>query len=287
MKKDDIRTFVVVIVVCLVFSILFFVLNHKNNYEKLSVVNNYEEFFSVVDDVNEYIGYVSNGDKDGIFNVLDNKYISNNFITLDNVLEYIDDLSELDSFKAKEISYVKIRKNYLYYVRGSIIKNDLDSSTVIDDNYRVLVSVDSSNNCYSIYPISGNDEEVINDIKKIAIMNNNYNDAKKISEFKDIDICKLYYFDYINYIYDNKKEAYNFLDDSMLKIYSNYDDFSKYISDNYDKFTSSTKLCNVSNFDDGSIISVVDSRENVYTFNVEGVMNYKVKFKLKETENDE
>lgn len=287
MKKDDIRTLIVVVVACLLFSILLFILNHKNNYEKLNAVNDYGEFFSISNDVSEYIDYVSNNSEEKILSVLDSRYIDTNSITLDNVLKYVGNYSSLTSFKANSISYVKLGGNYLYYVRGSIIENDLDSTSILDDNYRVVVLIDNSNDSYSIYPVDDNYEKIINSIRNISIDNNIYNTSKRVNNFKDIDICKLYYFDFINYIYTDRNGAYKLLNDNMLKKYSNYNDFNSYIVDNFDKIAPSTKLCNVTNFKDRDVVYVVDSKDNVYTFDVKSVMNYKVKFLLKGTENKE
>lgn len=285
MKKDDVRTLIVILIVCSILSIIFFILNYKSKYEKLKVVNDYQEFFSVSADINEFIGYVASGDINSVINVLDGKYIDYNSINNDNVFDYIDEYSYNDSFKAKTIKYVNVGKNKLYYAKGILIENNIDGSKVVNDEYHVIVLVDSSSNCYSIYPIDDSDVKgIINGIKKINISSSNYNTIKAINEFDDVALCRLYFSDFYSYIINDMEKAYSLLSDSMLKKYPSSDGFNKFIRSNATKMTSVTKLCSISNSKKGKLISVIDNNDNNYTFNVKNIMDYDVSIVFKETE---
>ncbi|UKI27600.1 MAG: hypothetical protein L6V91_03070 [Bacilli bacterium] len=45
MKKDDIKTFITIIIICTLIVGLVLILNRKSNSEKLEVVNDYNSFF--------------------------------------------------------------------------------------------------------------------------------------------------------------------------------------------------------------------------------------------------
>ena len=47
MKKDDIRTFVVIIIICTLITGLVLFLNRKGNSDKLEVVDEYNNFFTI------------------------------------------------------------------------------------------------------------------------------------------------------------------------------------------------------------------------------------------------
>lgn len=285
MKKDDVRTLIVILIVCSILSIIFFILNYKSKYEKLEVVNDYQEFFSVSADINEFIGYVASGDINSVISVLDEKYIDYNSINNDNVIDYIDEYSYNDSFKAKSIKYVNVGKNKLYYAKGILVENNIEGSKVVNDEYHVIVLVDSSSNCYSIYPIDDSDAKgIINGIKKINISSSNYNSIKTINEFDEVALCRLYFSDFYSYIINDMEKAYSLLSDSMLKKYPSFGDFNKFIRSNATKMTSITKLCSISNLKKGKLISVIDNNDNNYTFNVKNIMDYDVSIVFKETE---
>lgn len=282
MKKDDKRTLIVILVICSILSIIFFILNYKSKYEKLEYVTDYQEFFSISADIGDFIGYVASGNSDSIIGVLDNKYVVDNNINSGNIINYFDDFTINDSFKAKSIKYVDFGKNKLYYVTGSIIANDINDSRVINDNYEVIVLVDNSSRSYAIHPISDVKKD-INNIKKINISSNNYNNINIISDFDDVALCRLYYSDFYSYIINDLEKAYSLLNDNMLKKYPNYNDFKNLIQSNSINMTSITKLCSVSDLKKGKLISVIDNNDNSYTFTVKNIMNYDVNIALKET----
>ena len=57
-SKDDIRTLVVVIAVCVICVTLVIVLNIKSNSDKLEPVKEYNTFFPITNYVNTYINYI-------------------------------------------------------------------------------------------------------------------------------------------------------------------------------------------------------------------------------------
>ena len=62
MKKDDKRTLIVVLVVCIICGIIIFITSRKSNVEKLSYLDDYSTYFSVTREVNNYINYLAMND---------------------------------------------------------------------------------------------------------------------------------------------------------------------------------------------------------------------------------
>lgn len=280
MKKDDRKTLIVVIAVCLICVLIIFLTSRKSNTDKLVLVNDYSSFFSVVREVNDYIGYFADKDNISVNYLLDDKFlVDNNNFVIDN------NYSVLTEVNVSSMEFVKIGDNYLYFVKGKIVENDFDNSTIIDDDYMVVVLNDISNNSYSIYPVNeDNYKKVINGIRKINIDSNSVNKMIKSDNFTDVQICKLYFSSYVSKLYNNTKEAYNLLSDNMMKRFNNYEEFGKYINENLSKITSSSKLCNMNEYKDSRVYTVIDNNDNSYSFSENGVMNYKVNFYFKSDE---
>ncbi len=281
MKKDDKKTLIVILIICIICCFIVFILTRKSNTDKLSFVDDYSTFFSVTGEVDNYINYIAKNDKNNIIKLLDKEYINSNNI---EELEF-DNYTSFTSFEPKKIDYVKIGKNYLYLVNGIIIDIDYYTTTIIDDNFMVLVLNDVLNNSYSVYPVdSKNYEETIDSIKKINIDNNDVNVMIKSKQLSDTEVCKLYFSDYVSKLLNNTRAAYDILDGEMKKKFASYDDFDKQIKDNLDKFTSLSKLCKKDEYKNGRIYSVIDNNENSYFFTENGVMNYTVSFYFKKAD---
>lgn len=277
MKKDDIKTLIVVIVVCSFCIGLVLILNHKSNSEKLEPVSDYNVFFSTYNYVTNYINSVSLGNSNSVYNLLYSEYIVDNNITIDNVFDYVDDISSEISLKVKDMKYVKVKDNYLYYIRGSLIKEDFDTSSIYNDNYEVILVYDYDTLTYSIYPIlDSKASKIIDSIKKISIIVNNDNKIKETELVKKEKICSLYLSDYINYIYKDIDKAYELLSDDMKKVYISSDDFKNYIIDNISKISSTADKCSLENIGDNRVYTVIDKNNNRYIFTEESIMNYEV-----------
>lgn len=278
MKKDDIKTLIVVIVVCSFCVGLVLILNHKSNSEKLESVSDYNTFFSTYNYVTNYINSIASGNSNSVYNLLYSEYIIDNNITIDNVLDYVDDISSEISLKVKDMKYVKIKNNYLYYVKGSLIKEDFDTSSIYDDDYEVILVYDYDTLTYSVYPIlDSKANKIIDSIKKISIIVNNDNKIKETELIKKEKICSLYLSDYINYIYKDIDKAYELLSDDMKKKeFTSIDKFKDFIIGNSNNISSLADKCSLDNIDDKRKYTVIDKNNNRYIFTEESIMNYKV-----------
>lgn len=274
MKRDDKRTLIVILIVCVICCIVIFVAGRKSNVEKLSYVDDYSTFFSITREVNDYIDYMNDYNK--LNDILDSKYLEKNSIRGNNIY------SPLSEISTNGIEYVKIGNNFLYFVKGKIIENDLDSINIVNDNFLVLVLNDLSSSSYSIYPVDDdNYKKVINSIKKINVDSNSNNKIVVSDSLSDVEVCKLYFSDFISMILNNTGDAYDFLNEEMRKRFDDKNSFVKYINENMNKVTSLSKLCKKEEYKDTRVYNVIDNNDNSYTFSENGVMNYKVNFYFK------
>lgn len=278
-KKDDIRTFLVIVIVCVLCVVFVLILNRKSNFDKLDVVNEYNVFFTNVNYVNNYLNYIASDNNEAVYSLLDNKYIENNNITVDNVLDNIDDYSFGVSLKANNMDFVQVGNNFVYYINGKIYENTYNGKELVDDNFSMIVINDYDNLSYSLYPVDKNYKSVINNVKKININNNNYNNVSGSELINKEQICVMYLSDFIDSMVIN--ESYDLLSDSMKDIYTNKDDYQRYINNNIRLFNSTAAKCKLEKIDDKRVYTVIDDNENTYVFTEDNIMNYKVDFYLK------
>lgn len=279
MKKDDIRTFITIIIICTLIVGIVLILNRKSNSEKLEVVNEYNTFFTTSGYVNNYLNYSSDSSK--LYDLLYSDYIDKNNITVDNILTNIKSYPKNSTIKVTEMKYVKVKNDYIYYIKGKIYQNTFDGKELIDDNFDVVAVLDFDTLSYAIYPIEDdNYKEVIDKIKKIEIENNKYNSIKKSELITKEQICVIYLSDYIDKIYNDIDLSYKILSKSMKEKYTTLEEYKNYINNNIDKITTEADKCSLEKIDNNRLYTVIDKNKNKYIFNEESIMNYEVDFYL-------
>ena len=277
-KKDDIMTFIVIIIVCILCIIIALVLNYSNNYEKLEKVDDYDVFFANVSIVNKYLSFVANDDKLALDSLLDEKYKSNNI--LDN-----SNYTVLSSFEVSSMDYVKINKDFVYYIQGKIYNSVYDSvRELVDDDFKMVMIKDTSENNYALYPVTENVEDVINGIRWINIKNNEYNDFGVASSINKEKVCSIYFSNYMNYVYNDIGYAYELISDDMKKIYADKNKYTNYIYDNFSSLSSIADRCKLDEYEDMNVYTVIDTKGNTYKFTESSIMKYNVDFYLNENE---
>lgn len=279
MKKDDIKTFITIIIICTLIVGLVLILNRKSNSEKLEVVNDYNSFFTTTNYVNNFLSYSKDSSK--LYDVIYSSYIDDNNITKDNIFNYIKSYQGDVSIKVTDMKYVKVKDNYIYYVKGKLYQSTFDSVEVIEDNFEVVVLVDIDTSSYSIYPIDDNDyKDIINGIKKIKIDNNSNNVVKTSSSISKEQMCVVYLSDYIDKLNNDINSAYDVLSNSMKEKYVSLDNFRMYINNNLNRITTDADKCSLENVKNKRIYTVLDKNSNKYVFVETNIMNYKVDFYL-------
>lgn len=285
MKKDDLKTLIVVILVCAIPLTIVLILNIKSNSDKLEVVNEYNDYFSIVGNVNKYLNYTSTGNEEAIYSLLDKEYITNNEVTINNVLDKVSIYPINTSVKINIMTSVNIKNSYAYYLKGSIIQNNYSTTEEITNNFEMIVLKDLDNLTISLYPINNNTnyKKTIDHIKKINIKSNDYNKINNSSIVTKEEICSLYLSDYLNKVRNNIDSSYLLLSDNMKKQsdFNTLELYKKYINNNISKMSTSADKCLMEKIKDNRVYYVVDKNGNKFVFNEESIMNYKVDIYLK------
>lgn len=274
MKKDDIRTLIVIISICLVCYLIFSLLNTKSNTEKLEPVKEYNVFFNNNNYINDYLNYMSKNEEEKLNSILDKEYVTNNNTNKSNFLENSIIYENNSSISTMTMKQVKVKGNYIYVIEGKIIQNIMDGTKVINDNFIIALLVDYDNFTFSIYPIKK--EKDINKIKKINIEPNEYNNVQKSNLITKEQICSLYLSNYVNMLFTDFDKSYSILNSNMIKKYPTKEKYKKYIDKNINKLTTSADKCNVEKSGNNRIYTVIDINGNIYRFTELSVMNYLV-----------
>lgn len=277
MKKDDIKTFITILIVCSLIVGLVLILNRKSNSDKLVAVNDYNSFFATTNYVNSFLSYSSDASR--LYDLLDSSYIDRYGITTSNIFDYVDSYRDT-SIMVTSMEYVNIRDNFIYYVRGRLVKNSFDSTTTIQDNFEIVVLVDNDNSSYSVIPVSGDYSDIINGIKRVKVISNRNNGIKRDSSIKKEQVCVIYMSDYIYRLFNDISSAYDVLSDNMKKKYVSLDSFSRYVNSNVNDITTAASKCSLETVKKKRVYTVLDEYNNRYVFTENSVMDYSVSFYL-------
>lgn len=282
-SKDDIRTLIVVIAVCTVCTLLVVILSIKSNSDKLKPVNEYNTFFSATSYVNMYLTAISNKNTKIVYDLLDESFKIDNDINEDNLFNIIEIYSGDISINASKIEYVKVRNNYIYYVKGKIIENIMDEKKEIYDNFEIIVMTDFNNLSVSLYPIKNkNYKKIVDSIKKVNIEKNDNNIITNSELITKEQICVIYLSDYLDKIINDFDLAYKVLSDDMKKKYLTKDSYKEYVNNNMKNLTTVADKCKLEEIGDNRIYTVIDKNDNSYIFTEETIMNYKIDVSFKQ-----
>lgn len=127
---------------------------------KISVVDNYSNFYTVDSCLYRTITYLSTDDEDSIYLLLSDNYKKSNNIKKNDVLNLFYDVEENSNFVSKKMYYQTMNKNITkYYVYGQIEPNQLFDNDVLTEliskDVYFIVYLDTSNKTFSIEPYNG------------------------------------------------------------------------------------------------------------------------------------
>ena len=295
MKKNKIIRFCIVIgIFLMIFGIVFLTnsLTKKNQniYQEpepekipydMQTVTEYSYFFSVVNILNKYLGYLADQNTEALYQVLHPDYQSLNKINDSNLYNNVGNFKDkILSFKAKIMAYKTYNNCYLYYVKGDIINNNFEDSNILKNNAMFLVNIDYDNLSYAIYPLNDISEDLPIKEPELEITLNNYNELQGSNIITEDYICNLYLNDFIEKINNNPSDTYSLLNnDFRKKQYPTIEDYLNFISNHKDKFNSQVYSCS-SLSGTSHVYEVKDMNFNSYTFTEESIMNYKVEFTI-------
>lgn len=255
-----------------------------DNYSKLAPVKEQITFFTVVNNVNNYLKYISERKYAYLYGMLDDTYKKKNKITKDNISKKLTYYDGVLSLSAKEISFVELDDSIIYYVRGNIMNiGVMDELKFIEKDFSIIVKIDYKNYTVSFYPTTLDYKADINSINKGVVPKGSYNDFISGQLITNEDVCNMYLNDFFNSIYYESSKAYDNLDVRIKEKYNYVESFQSFVNNNITKFTTDIKSCDVETNTELSYNKylVYDTNDNYYEFTEYSVMDYNVYFELK------
>lgn len=286
MKKDDIRTMMVILSVCLVCAVIvliFYIQNRNASKYELKEVDNSNMYFMVANYVNYYVNNLSMKNNEVVYDILDKRYIEKKKISADNLFDEIKLYPQNSFAKFREIYYLKFDNNYIFYIEGVIVyQSNIDESSVVDTDFSIIVTVSNDDKAFSIYPTTKSDyKKALRSIKKISINKNDNNGLISSGLVNKEKMCVLYMTDYIDNVYYSNDNGYNLLSTRMKEKYTTLEIYNNFILSNVEKFSTLAEKCSVGKKEgNNKIYTVIDSNGNKFVFTENAIMDYVVDFEL-------
>lgn len=257
-------------------------------------LENEKEFFTVEECINKYFGILDANNANGVYSLLNDKYIEQNKINDSNVLQRVYQLKGgFEEFIVKDIYYreVSYDTEYQYYIYGEILGENYSSITPI----YIIANLDFINNSFNISfdeqievdkqeylkiienLKNGNTNEFIY-VKDQEVTNIELNDYNKFEEYVSDDPYALdrYLENYSIMAVYYPDLAYNLLDEEYRnKRFGSIESYKQYVLDNENQLLNSTiKEYNISEKEGYTQYVIVDTNGNYYIFKVTDIMEY-------------
>lgn len=160
MDKTKLTAAILAVVALLVVGISYFQNQEKDEENKINIVENYSEFYTVDSCVYRFTTYLSSNDTESILLSISDSYKEKNNINENNVIDKFTSVEEDSIFVAQKMYYEIINKNVTkYYVYGNIQKNQIFDNDIINTlektSMYLIVYLDKENKTFSIEPYDG------------------------------------------------------------------------------------------------------------------------------------
>ena len=229
-----------------------------------------------------YMYYVSNERKDELLNMTSSKYIQEESITVNNIVDKVKDIN---------IQYsenYKVLISSMYVIKEAI---NLESYLVnltycnLDTNKsyetKLMVQIDIQNLTFSIIPykymqILEYDKLKIGDPCTIEHkqIEENQNNTYQVNPVSKNNTAEKYFEVFLDYLKYDTQKSYELLDAQYRQQkFGNVNEYIKYVNDNKLKDIT-LKAYKVYNYTDYSQYVCIDNQDRYYIFNENGVMNF-------------
>ena len=132
----------------------------KQLENKIEIVTNYSNFYTVDSCLYRTITYIASKDSQSLLSILSSNYKKENNIDSSNILSLFNSIEEDSVFISKKMYYEKINNNITkYYVYGLVEKNQIiDDALTVDNQYTnqyFIVYLDTINKTFAVEPYDG------------------------------------------------------------------------------------------------------------------------------------
>ena len=281
--KEDVYKLGIVMIIFLIIVVIFSVYIYKKEKKDdliieenntFTIVNNYNIFFFVNKNINNFINNTIENNTEAILNVLDTSYKQEKNINRTTLLNSIKFYNQNDIYQAELTKYLSINdKVEVYYTEGKIVNEGYEKTTIVQEKAYYLLFVDYENMTMSLSILNSPLDEksfIKTKNKEKEIFFNNDNKIRQIDVIDYTSICSMYISDFIWKVYNELETAY-----SLITNFSSLENFKAYIFEN--NITSEIKSCNQSvNEDEKRVYQIVDINNNKNTFTEEKILDYRV-----------
>lgn len=241
---------------------------------EIRLVDSQSQYYSVIGCIENYYKEILDGNNQKLYDILDIRYVQNNSITQENVIEKSNFGSFTNTeYMVKEMYTQEKEDMYNYYIQGYLKEHGTSTSTYF------VVFVDIYNATYSIYPIN---YEFYNDVitSKESInsdeIQKNENNLYKVITINDETTAKKLLEDYQYQIENNIQLAYEKLDSEYRQNkFTNIEEYSQYINNIGIKQAKIAKYQKTKE-DNYTQYVILDENGRYYVFKESSVMNYTV-----------
>lgn len=213
-----------------------------------------------------------------IYNVLSKKYISENNITIQNVLNYAPYIQEDSIFVPLEMKFINESggvKSFL--VHG--LQEKMGDFSVIKEVYAVM-NIDIAQMAFSVEPLKGSYNN-LSDVKidkfeqEISV---NENNKFQNSSYNNKVICEDYIDLYKHIALGSPEKMYNLLDKEYREAkFKNLEGFKEYVTKNKDRIYSIRATSYKVNREEGNTQYVcIDQNNHYYIINEKAVLDYSI-----------
>lgn len=290
MNKKNILIYMIIVILIIIVLISCILINLNNNtqtpidisesnnkIEEQKVTDN-SKFYTVADCISRYLSEINKNNpkyygtaedgnyekivkeqdiKQNIYTLLSEDYINNNNITINNVYNYVYDITKQVIFVPIEMKYISLDTIEKYVAHGFI----LNEENKLIKEICIGVNLQLNDNVFSVEQYKDNVD--INDIKitkEQNVIKNADNNSFKYVNVTDEYLIKQYLNTYKRLVVAKPEMSYNILDEEYRKNkFANFEEYEKYIEKNNNKI----KTASISKYQKTSRSNYV----RIYLFN--------------------
>ncbi len=189
-----------------------------------------DELFNAKNCIQLYVNYIADKNYDAVMSVLDENYIKENNISVDNIENKIKKYNDNNYFIISKAYKKELTLDIVkYYISGSIFDNKFSTSEQID----CTVLMDNANNVFSIVPedLRNNSKFEFNEYIKLDA--NNYYNKVVYKAYSNGDVISEYFNLYKDLAINNPNLAFQLLDSTYKekRFNNSIDEYKKYLKD--------------------------------------------------------
>lgn len=293
----------IVVVLLIIIIIILLINNTKNEQQNTDIigggtygdketqtdkelVENTTVFFTVENCINDYVSYIQEQDNKAIYNLLDENYVKNNKININNVKDYIENFNSNEMFIATKMYEQRKENINTYIVEG--LKDDSEYNT----NLYYIVEFDINKSTYNITPLFDNNYKNLDDINvetEAYTIKENENNVFKYYRISNEAVAEKYLNYYTKLARQNPEKAFSLIDENYrkerFKDFETYKNYSNRMSNKYDNLNIVGDSYEV--LSDSTKYILKDSGNEVYTIVAKEIMNFSIQLDDYTIETDE